>query len=330
MNNTYPMHAVANYLTELNAAIGAAWNRFWFTPSSARLPAILRIATGLLALYSIATYGADLNIWFGEEGMLPQALMNELYRRPDQWLSLRSLLDYLPDSAIWPFYWASLAVIALFTVGIGGRITAIASTVAVISFFARAPVLTGEFESVLVMLLVYLCIARTSDALSISRLLKKHAATPTTAPSPIPHSAFPISHSPFNTISIRLIQLHIALIHLMMGYAQLAAPENAWWSGEGVWLAAARPGMSLVDLSSLADHPRLVAAWSHAITIYLLAFPVLVWKPLARPLLLAIGGLVWLCFAIASGWIMFCLAMLTGIAAFFGRSSFPASATVAR
>ena len=52
--------------------------------------------------------------------------------------------------------------------------------------------------------------------------------------------------------------------------------------------------MSLVDLSGLADHPRIVAAWSHAITLYLLAFPVLVWNRLARPLILAWGVAVWI------------------------------------
>jgi hypothetical protein len=74
--------------------------------------------------------------------------------------------------------------------------------------------------------------------------------------------------------------------------------------------------MSLVDLSNLADRPRLVAAWSHAITLYLLAFPVLVWNRFARPLMLLLGAAVWISFAVASGWVPFCAAMLTGLIAF--------------
>ena len=102
----------------------------------------------------------------------------------------------------------------------------------------------------------------------------------------------------------------------MTAFALLGVADGPWWSGEGIWLAASRPGMSLVDLSWLADHPRVVAAWSHAMLLYLLAMPVLVWIRLARPLLLAIGVLVWIAFAVASGWLMFSLAMLVGLAAF--------------
>jgi hypothetical protein len=56
---------------------------------------------------------------------------------------------------------------------------------------------------------------------------------------------------------------------------------------------------------------------------------VLVWKPLARPLLLTVGALIWLSFAVASGWVMFCLAMLAGIAAFLGPAAASAPGTPA-
>ena len=310
------MHAVSTYFAELNVAVGAWWNRFWFTPSTAVKVAALRITTGLMALYAVASYGPDLELWFGENGMLPLDLIRQLYRPEAQWLGQRSLLDVLPTAAIWPFYWVSLAVVVLYTLGIGGRVTAILSTIATISFFARAPLLIGEFESILTLLMIYLCIAKSSDALSMTSLWRKSSSL-----QPPGASLHPLSAA--NTISIGLIQIHIAVVHLMMGWGQLATPEHAWWSGEGIWLAAARPGMSLVDLSGLANHPRMVAAWSHAMTLYLLAFPVLAWKPLARPLLLVVGALVWSSFAIASGWVLFCLAMLTGLAAFVDLPSRP-------
>jgi hypothetical protein len=303
------MHTVTQYFNDLSATLGAAWNRFWFTPTSATTLGVLRIATGLLALYTIATYAPDLQRWFAADGMLPMSLIRDLYRPEGQFLGQRSLLDYLPDAMLWPAYWTSLAVLALYTLGVGGRAIVIAATVVTISFFTRGPLLIGELEHVLVMLMIYLCIGRACDTFTLLSLWKgKNTGAP---PSP-----FPIPHSAFNTISVRLIQVHIAVIHLMMAWSQLAAPEAAWWSGEGVWLAIARPEMSLVDLSGLIDHPRIVAAWSHAITLYLLAFPVLVWKRLARPLVLVVGACVWISFAIASGYAPFCVAMLTGLAAF--------------
>jgi hypothetical protein len=307
--------AVRNYVAELNAAVGQGWNRFWFTPTAATTLGKLRVATGLLAIYAVATYAPDLERWFGAGGMLPHEMIEDLYRPDWQWLGQRSLLDFTPDSLLWPFYWLSIAVLAAYTVGLGGRAIAIAATVVTISFFARAPLVTGEFEPILVLLLVYLCIGRASDEFSLAKLLRNRSASGELSSSSLQPPASSLLF-PFNTTSLRLIQVHIALVHAMIGFAQLAAGESAWWSGEGIWLAAARPGMSLVDLSGLADQPRIVAAWSHAITLYLLAFPVLIWNRLTRPLVLVAGVLAWASFAVASGWVMFALAMLTGLAAF--------------
>jgi hypothetical protein len=313
------MQAMTHYLRDLNATIGAAWNRFWFTPTPATTLGLVRLFAGLLSLFAVATYGPDLERWFGEDGMLPNELIAQLYRPAGQWLGQHSLLDFVPPDFIWPVYWASLSVICLYTLGVGGRAIAIAAAVVTISFFTRAPLLTGEFEAILSFILIYLCIGRCTDAFSIASLWQTKSESP--------QSTFSIQPSALNTVSLRLIQIHLAIAHLMIGFAQLAAPESAWWSGEGVWLAIARPGMSLVDLSYLADHPRLVAAWSHAMTLYLLAFPVLVWNRFARPLMLLFGAAIWISFAVASGWVPFCAAMLTGLIAFVDLRSQRTAAT---
>jgi hypothetical protein len=307
------MNTVTRYFRTLNVTIGNGWNRFWFTPSSATTLGALRIAAGLLALYAVATYAFDLERWFGDGGMFPMSLIGSFYRVSFPYLGQRSLLDVVPPSLLWPAYWLSLSVLALYTLGIGGRAIAIAAAAVTISFFARAPLVTGEFEVILSMLLIYLCIGRCCDAFSLRSLWLKKGAAPTTL-QPTAYSLQPTS--PFNTISLRLIQVHIVLVHLMIGWAQLGVPDNVWWSGEGVWLAAARPGMSYLDTSSLINSPRLVAAWSHAMTLYLLTMPALIWIRLAKPLVLAAGAVIWLAFALASGWLPFCLAMLTGLAAF--------------
>jgi hypothetical protein len=303
------MQPIARYFNDLATTIGAAWNRFWFTPSRADTLGFLRIATGLLALFAVATYLPDLERWFAEDGMLPMSLIRDLYRPEGQILGQRSLFDYLPDAALVPVYWTSLAVITLYTLGIGGRVICIAATVATISFFTRAPLVIGEFEHVLAMLMIYLCIGRACDALSLSALWRKKDPASD-------QSAIRNPQSALNTTSLRLIQVHTAIIHLMTGYAQLSAPEAAWWSGEGVWLAAGRPGLPLVDLKHLEDNFRVIAVWSHTITAYLLAQPVLIWNRLACPLILALGAFAWISFMLASGLVPLCLAMLTALCAY--------------
>jgi hypothetical protein len=312
------MGAVRTYWQDLSAALGDGWNRFWFTPASARALGLMRFLTGLIGLYTVATYAPDLERWFGPHAMLPLSLVRELYRAPSDSLipiSQFSIFDYLPPSMLWPTYWATLAVLALYTIGIGGRLMAIAAAVLVLSFFSRAPMVTGEFETIFVILLVYLCVGRSSDEFSLLAVIRKRSSDgEASRNSPA---------TPSNNIALRLLQIHFAAVHLLIGWGMLAGPEGSWWSGEGIWLAAMRPGMSLVDFSFLVNHPRVVAAWSHVITLYALAFPVFAWIRLARPILLAVGVFVWVSLALASGWVMFCLAMLTGLIAFldFDRAS---------
>jgi hypothetical protein len=56
-------------------------------------------------------------------------------------------------------------------------------------------------------------------------------------------------------------------------------------------------------------------------TLYLLTMPALIWIRLARPLMLAAGAVIWLSFALASGWLPFSLAMIAGLAAFLQPSA---------
>ena len=202
------MEAVRTYLAEFSATIGAAWNRFWFTPRPATTLGLMRVAAGLLAFYAIATYGPDLDRWFGPGGMLPLDMVRGKMVQ-GEWVpgffdGHWSLLDITPPSMLWPFYGASLAAIGLFTFGIGGRIAAVLATAATLSFFSRAPLVTGEFEFVLAFMMVYLCIGRSSDEFSVLTPLRARQSP--SAPSP----ESPVS--PTNTIALRLLQIHVAIV----------------------------------------------------------------------------------------------------------------------
>jgi hypothetical protein len=84
-----------------------------------------------------------------------------------------------------------------------------------------------------------------------------------------------------------------------------------------MWWVIARPDSPWVDLTWLRDRPFVLNAWTHAIVVFELAFPVLIWNRLTRPLLLCIAPLMWGSLAPVSGIAPFCLAMLIGNLAFF-------------
>lgn len=295
---TIPVSAIQRYFTHLSTSMEQGWNRFWFTPGGSQRLAWIRLLVGLIGLYTLVTYGLDLHRLLGPEGMLPSETIRTLYG--EKW----SYLDFIPVSQLTVVHGLGIVMAGLFTLGVGIRWTSIGATIVLLSYFQRAPVLTGQAEALLSMLLVYLCVGRSGESLSIRTLLKKQTDT----------RAAVISTTASNTVAIRLIQIHLAVICLMMGFAQLSV--DVWWTGEAIWLLAARPGGSLVDFTWLAEHPQWVGAWSHLVTAYLLTFPVLVWNRLARPLLLVCSVVVWISMAMVSGQIMLCLTMLVALLAF--------------
>ena len=121
------------------------------------------------------------------------------------------------------------------------------------------------------------------------------------------------------TIATRLIQVHLALWVAMMGFSKLGG--DVWWLGTGVWWLVSRPESRLVDLTWLARMPLLLNAWTHAIVLFELSFPILVWIPLARPLMLALGTVVWGSIALLTGDIPFALMMCVASMAFLSPAT---------
>jgi hypothetical protein len=66
----------------------------------------------------------------------------------------------------------------------------------------------------------------------------------------------------------------------------------------------------------------LLNFWTHAIVYFELAFPVLVWSRLLRPILLAISIAVWISLIVVTGHLVFGLTMLAAGLAFVPAESF--------
>ncbi len=180
-----------------------------------------------------------------------------------------------------------------------------------LAYVHRAPLLTGQLEPVLTMLLAYLCLAPTGHCGSFDAWrAERH-------PEKLSRRAGGRASSHLSVganISTRLIQLHLAGLCIMMGLNMLAA--ETWWSGEGVWWLIVRSESRLVDLTGLAQSFLIVNLWTHAVVAYLLLFGVLAWIRLARPLWLVAGIPVWISLALVTGLVAWCVAMVIASLAF--------------
>jgi hypothetical protein len=299
------MNVIWNYFHRLVEQMGLSWSAFWFTPRDPSTVCGLRIVVGLLALYFVASHSADLQFWFGPEGILDSSTLAQLDDAAPVPSAYR--LSYLhwatTASSLWAMHGVGLAIIACFVVGLWTRITSVGALVVVLAYVHRAPLLTGQFEPVLTMLVAYLCLAPVGSYWSVDAW---RAGCPTVAPSWAAN------------VSLRLIQVHLAGFSILVGLNMLAG--ETWWVGEAMWWLVARSETRWVDMSAGIPSMLVINVWTHATVAYLLLFGVLIWNRLARPLLLILGVPVWGGLALASGLVAWCLTMCVASLAFVDGS----------
>ncbi len=314
------MNAIANYFSDLCESIGRGWNRFWFTPVDPLPLSVLRILAGCVAMYYLASYGFDLQRWFGPGGLLPAEAVrrllgvSEFSPVEEQEAVFHFSYLYFTDSpgALWVMHGLGMLVAVLFTVGLFTRITSVLSLVAVLAYVHRGPMIAGPLEPVLTMVLFYLCFGPSGQYLSIDQLLRRWRANRNVAQQPDAESL--PSKSVAAGIVLRLMQVHLAGLYLTMALTKLAGPP--WWDGEAVWWLIAHTESRLVDLTFLHRSPFVLDAWTHAIVLFELLFPLLIWNRLARPLLLIVAVIMWGSLALITGLVAFCAMMLVANLAF--------------
>lgn len=280
---------------------GRRWNEFWFRPSDPTLVSLLRVGTGVIALFHFASYGSDLPRWFAADGLLSMeavaAVTGESATFRPTYLALTS-----NPTILWGILAASLAAAAGVTFGLLTRISCALTAVAALALVHRAPMISGQAEPVLVFMLIYLCIAPSGARFSldslISRLLRRQE----------PAFQQATTLSPLATVGLRLMQVHLAAFYLMMGLAKTYG--DAWWDGTAVWLLLAQTHSRPLDLTFLRHREYLLNGWTHFIVFTQLGLPVLIWNRFTRPFLLMAAILVWLSLIPVTGLTSFCLLML--------------------
>jgi len=306
--------ATVNYWTLLNQRTGRSWNRFWFAPSDPLPLCFLRLAVGFLSLTYLLSFNRDLVRLFASGGLMSTETMEAMREgtATQGWIHF-SVLDLATTPAVlWTLHVVAVFILVLFTMGAFTRITSVLSLLVLLSYIHRQPVLTGPFEPVLSMLLLYLCLGPCGTYLSVDRWRaggrvsakrgSRDGATCWTA-----------------TVSLRLIQVHCVGFYLLMGLSKLAG--QVWWEGAAVWVLMSQVRSRPIDLTFLREQRFVLEFWTHAIVAFELVFPVLIWKKLLRPLLLGLALVMWILLALLTGMAGFCLVMLVASAAFVPAES---------
>ena len=290
-------------LVDQAESFGQAWNRFWFRPSDPCLVSLLRILTGISVLAYVHSHSADLEVWFGANGLLPIKTVRQLTggNAAAAAMDFRWSYFYWLDTSLglWIAHLGGLLVAVAMIVGCCSRISCLAALCVVLSYVHRAPMITGQWEPVLTMMLLYLCVAPCGACYSWDAWWRRRRNTA---------EGLGCEPSLAATISVRLIQVHLSAFYLMMGLTKLAGAT--WWSGDAVWWLAARTESRLIDWTFLHDYMLLVNLWTHAVVFFELGFGILIWVRGTRSFLLPVAVMMWTSLALLSGLIGFCVLML--------------------
>ncbi|MFM1997818.1 MAG: hypothetical protein RLZZ111_2205 [Planctomycetota bacterium] len=257
-------------------AVGRTWQRFWFAPADSRPLAIVRIGAGLLALAAWWSYAADLQTWFGPDGLLPPDVVRAW--RADWGFSLLDLAT--TRTAVAVAFAVTGVVFALLLVGAATPIVAPLSAVLFASLLHRGPMLAGPADDCLSVLLWCLAVGPAGRHCSVDRWLADRAGAP--PPGPEPRAG----------ISRGLLQVHAAAIPAAVAIAQLK--EGVWWDGSAAWyLVAAADGLRGRIAGLFAGSEYLTNLVTHAITALAIASAIGVWFGATQRMFARIAVVAW-------------------------------------
>ena len=251
----------------------------------------------MIAIWWYLSYLPDLEFFFGPNGIIDRKTVG-LWRGPNP---VFSIFDWPSTTAsLWFTYWLGLVVLVLFAAGVFSRITSIAAFVVVVSLIHRGPMLVRPMEDILAMVMLYLCVGPSGAAFSFDRLWKRR----------IGHQR-QVHRS--GTVDRREHCAAIdsdssVLVHFGMAIGQLR--DDSWWMGRAMWGFIGKPTSAYVDMTWLADHLYLLNLWTYGVVAFELAFALLIWNRLARPILMAAALVVWTSVGLVSGMLGFALVML--------------------
>jgi predicted DCC family thiol-disulfide oxidoreductase YuxK len=314
-----------SYLAELGWAARAGWNAFFFTAADPTALGVIRVATGLLAFWSLFVFGLDLHDYFGSAGWAePSAI--QVSQRALTW----SFWFLVPDAWLRVAWLVCLGILALFTLGWFSRATAVLSWAIVVSTVRRVPIALYGFDQVISPLTLYLAVTGASgQAVSLDRFLRRWRQARSAAAAPpraeglgrrvaADEPAVPPPTLSAN-LALRLIQLHLVVIYAMAGLGKLQGPS--WWNGLALWGTMTAGEFVVLDFTPMADWPLLINALTHASLALELLYPVLIWIRILRPMVLMFMLLLHLGIAVVSpGLAEFSLAMIAANLAFVSGS----------
>jgi hypothetical protein len=274
-------------------AIGRAWERFWFEPTSVATIAVVRIAFGLVAVGWTASLAPDLMSFFGRRGIVPIQPSNRF------WIGVLS-----PAAPDWAVYltWAVLLVAAVsLVIGFHPRLASVLVFVGILSLERRDPFIFNAGDVLVRNLAFYVMLAPTGAALTLNAWRRARDT----------FWEFP-KRAPWAT---RLIQIQLSVVYFATVWAKVRG--NDWNDGTAVSYALRLDDLERFHVPAFISTNQVVSNLATFGTLAIeLSIAVLVWNRKVRPWVLAAGVAMHLAIALNIMIGFFTMAMLVAYLSF--------------
>ena len=248
-------------MRERIAHAARVWNRFWFEADGRAQISVFRVGLGWLLLGCYLIRSLDLELFYGERGIMPLSILNDV--APMEY-RLTIFRYFSSNAAIWIGNGVFLASLLAFALGVKPRLAVITAWVLHLSFVHRNLSIAYGVDMIACFYLFFLCFADYRD----DRRYR---------PGDL--------QAVLGSMAYRLCQIQVCIIY---GYSGLKKLKGyLWWNGEAIWNSMADPQFARWDFSWTAHFPLALAALAYLTLAWEIYFPALVWiRPVRKPLLI--------------------------------------------
>jgi hypothetical protein len=251
--------------------LGTAWQTFFFTPQSPLPLACFRILYGLCMLGTLLLLRWNWFEWFGVHGWFSQTVIAVIEPEPRL-----NIFLYLPQNDWWvsAFFWIFLGATLSLIVGFWTRCCSIIVYVCFVSLYQRNPFIWTGGDTFLRAAGFFLMFAPAAAALSVDRLIdraRRHRIEP---PMIIPWAQ-------------RMIQIELVIVYLMAFCSKLGGAT--WRNGTALYYVLHYRALTRFSLPHWAMSPTAIRLETWSVLAFELCFPLLVWLPKSRGLMLFVG-----------------------------------------
>jgi len=282
----------------------SAWDRFWFSPRYPHVLGILRIATGMMLLYSHSVLAGELFRFLGDNAWVNNATAAQLH---DGTFGVSdwgwSYLWYIESpAALIAHHAATIVITAAFAAGLFTRITAPATWFLQLMYLHRLTGALFGLDQIVTYLTMYLMLTPSGSCFSVDAWLRHRLADQCSANRKLAWLLPAATPSVAANVGTRLFQIHLCVIYLFGGLAK--ARGELWWDGTATWFAVANYEYQSIDMTWLGKYPRIFSSLTHITLFWELFYAALIWPRLSRPIVLLLA------FAVHGG-IAMCMGMIT-------------------